>query len=280
MAKPVLKAVRTNAPAGPFHTGTSTAEADGKTSKVFVFEADMETLESATGQTPSIAAVVTSDYAVESSRIDPAGGGMGKLTIVAARNPGAAAASEAVRSTLRIEMEEVQYDLEDHPDLANERETILKWLATDEAVRSQGGAYYWQSPDGVKHAIAGAKALKFIAAYMAGIKQFVRYYPVVERISIWRNPPGMTRNGRSYTGGTPRFSTGIGGYNDPPVTFSGYPAGNWFKSGDKWDENGNETWTRREQWTYTPESKTSTHAWIYTTLGTVGEGGGAQGGGN
>ena len=281
MAKPVLKAIRADAPAGPFHTGTAVAETDGKTSKAFVFEADMETLAGASGQTPSIAAVVTSDYAVESSRLDPAGGGMGKLTIVAVRTPTAAETSAAVRSTLRIGMEEVQYDLEDHPYLAGARATILKWLATDETVREANGNYYWQSPDGAKHAIADATALKFIAAYMAGIRHFVRYYPVVDRISTWRAPPGMTQAGRSFTGGTPLFSAGLGGYDDPPATLSGYPAGNWFKSGDNWEENGNGTWTRREQWTYTPEAKTGTHGWTYTTLGTVSDGGGAaQGGGN
>ena len=279
MAEPVLKAIRAGAKGPPFHVKTAVAETDGKIAKTFTFEGDWAAVAAANGETEAVAAVVTDGHHVESVRREPDGDGMGKLVIDAVYDPiDVPAPAEAVRTTLRIAMEEVQYDLEDHPDLASERETILKWLATDEAVRSDGGAYYWQSPDGAKHAIVGAKALQFIAAYMAGIKQFVRYYPVVERISTWKKPPGMTQNGRSYTGGTPKFSSGLGGYNDPPVALAGYPAGNWFKSGDGWEQNMNRTWTRKEQWTYTPESKTSAHSWIYNTLGTVSDGVAQQGG--
>lgn len=36
------------------------------------------------------------------------------------------------------------------------------------------------------------------------------------------------------------------------------------QSKDSWRENGNRTWTRTEQWTYTPEGSSGDHAWIYT----------------
>lgn len=101
---------------------------------------------------------------------------------------------------------------------------------------------------------------------MAGIKTFNRYFPVIEEISTWSNPPGLSRSGKSFTGGTPTFSSDAGTYDDPPISLNGYPSGHWFKSKDSWAENENRTWTRTAQWTYTPESSSGNHAWIYNEL--------------
>ena len=40
----------------------------------------------------------------------------------------------------------------------------------------------------------------------------------------------------------------------------------YYKSGDGWTENENTTWQRKEEWTYTPESSSGAHAWIYNQL--------------
>ncbi len=136
-------------------------------------------------------------------------------------------------------------------------------VATDEGARADGGAYRYMDAGGELQEVQEEEALKFIAAYMAGIKTFRRYYPVVEKTSLWRNPPGLNRSGRSFTGGSLPFSAGLGTFADPPVSLNGYPSGNWYKSRDSWEEGADRTWTRTEQWTYTPDGAASDHAWIY-----------------
>lgn len=211
---------------------------------------------------------VPSGYDIKESSLDPMGNGLGRLVIKAIDyESGDAQSISPVRSTIEIDMAEVQYDLEDHPHFAGTyREIILRWLATDETARIEvsGGVstYYYKDDDGSKHQIYDDRALQFIAAFNAGIKNFVRFFPVVSKISIWKNPPGMSRSLRSFTGGSPRFSV-AGYWDDPPVTLSGYPAGNWFKSKDSWKEKENTTWERTEQWTYTPDGSSGPHGWIY-----------------
>ena len=264
MAKPILKAIATGKTA-PFRTSVTKQMADASGATV-VIEGPYETLDALTSA--QIDALLPAGYTRETATLDPAGEGMGKLTVrtVAFDNP-AAEGLEPVRTTFRISMQEVQYDLEDHPHLAGARDKILKWLATDETVRVDGNNYYWQDPNGDLHQINDAAAIQFIEAYMAGIKTFVRYYPVITKISTWKNPPGVTMSGRSFTSGTPPFSQGIGGFDNPPLTLSGYPSGYWFKSGDEWTNNGDRTWSREEQWTYTPEGSGGSHAWIYNSRG-------------
>ena len=264
MAKPILKAIAANKTA-PFRTSVTKQMADASGATV-VIEGPYETLDALTSA--QIDALLPAGYTRETATLDPAGEGMGKITVrtVAFDDP-AADNLAPVRTTFRISMQEVQYDLEDHPHLAGARDKILKWLATDETVRVDGNNYYWQDPNGDLHQINDAAAIQFIEAYMAGIKTFVRYYPVITKISTWKNPPGVTMSGRSFTSGTPPFSQGIGGFDNPPLTLSGYPSGYWFKSGDEWTNNGDRTWSREEQWTYTPEGSGGSHAWIYNSRG-------------
>ena len=211
---------------------------------------------------------VPDGYTLESSTCSPSGNGLGKLTVNCLKyDSGSAESFTPVRTTFRVEMQEVQYDLEDHPHLASARDTILKWLATDESKRVDGDTYKYQDADGNLQPVEDDVAIKFCAAYMAGIKTFNRYFPVVERISVWKNPPGLNQSGRSFTGGSPSFSSNVGKYDeDMPLTLSGFGADNWFKSKDSWVQNENRTWTRTEHWTYTPESSSGDHAWIYTEL--------------
>jgi len=205
---------------------------------------------------------------VESSHLSTSGDGMGKLTVRCVRYEVGFSFS-AARSTFRVDMQEVTYDLEDHPAVASDRSIILKWLATDESKRSSGGSYFYSDENGELVAITSEShslALKFISAYMSGIKTFNRYFPVIEKISTYKNPPGMSRIGKSFTGGSPDFSDHIGTYNNPPISLNGYPSNHWFKSKDGWMQNADTTWTRTEQWTYTPESSSGNNAWIYNEL--------------
>ena len=244
---------------GPQTTGTIVSQAD-KRSAVVTVEGPIAALKSADPED-----FVPDGYTLDTSNVTPSGDGLGKLTINCVKYEEGTSFS-AIRTTFRIEMQEVQYDLEDHPYLADARSMILKWLATDEAQRFDGNSYKYMDADGELKTVSGEKALKFCAAYMAGIKTFTRYYPVVEKISTWSNPPGLNMSGKSFSGGSPTFSSDAGKFSEPPISLNGYASTNWFKSKDSWAENENKTWTRTEQWTYTPESSSGSHAWIYNEL--------------
>ena len=198
------------------------------------------------------------------SSLNPSGDGFGVLTVRCQKFETSSSFSP-VRTTFSIDMNEVQYDLEDHPSLSDVRDDILKWLATDEAKRVSDGNYKYMDEDGELQDVSN-EAEKFCKAYMAGIKTFCRFFPVVEKISVYKNPPGMSMSGASFTGGSPDFSNGIGRYDAPPISLNGFPPTNWYKSKDSWRQSENKTWTRTEQWTYTPESSSGTHAWIYNDL--------------
>lgn len=245
---------------GALKTGTAISIAD-KRSAVVTVEGPVDALKSA-----NPADYVPDGYTLDTSNVTPNGNGLGKLTINCVRYENGASFS-ALRTTFSIDMQEVQYDLEDHPYLARSRDKILKWLATDEARRvGKDDEYYFLNADGSVEKTNDDLTKKFCAAYMAGIKTFNRYFPVIEKISTWSNPPGLARSGKSFTGGTPVFSSNAGKFDTPPISLNGYPPNNWFKSRDKWNENENHTWTRTEQWTFTPESSSGDHAWIYNYL--------------
>jgi len=218
------------------------------------------------------AAWCPSGYVVESSSVASTGDGMGKMTIRAVKyNEGMTFNAEKV--TFRIDMAETQYDLKDHPHLSSDKDIIIKWLATEESKRKIGNKYYYAQADAqgnitYTEIVSNDHpfAMKFINAFYANITTFVRYFPVIEKISTYKNPPGLSRNGKSFTGGSPTFSANMGHFEAPPLTLNGYAAANWFKSKDSWIENADTTWTRTEQWTYTPESSGGTNAWVYNTL--------------
>ena len=276
MSAPVLKKGR----GGPVETGQTRTKSD-KDGVTVVVEGVCHELEMLRGQ--QIAQYVPSGYTFVSSRISPTGNGFGELSISCVKydNEGASGLAP-VRSTFRIKMAAVQYDLEDHPYLKGTyRDICLKWLATDEAVRvkQDGGdtKYYYTNENGDPHEINDDRALKFCAAYMAGIRTFNRYFPVIDKISIWKNPPGLLRSNNSFTSGSPKFSANMGRWDDPPISLNGFGSGHWFKSDDSWEENENKTWTETEQWTYTPEKSNGDHSWIYRELDSgTGNGGGAS----
>ncbi len=259
MAAPVKKL----GTGGGVRTGVTTEIAD-KNGKTVVFEGAVAELEGM-----SLDGKIPSGYVPVRSVLTPTGGGMGRLTVsCVAYEEATVETSQPVRTTIEIEMEEVTYDLVDHPYLATVRETCRKWLATDEAKRvavvGQDTKYYYTDKTGTEVEVENATALKFCKAYMAGIKSFVRYFPVIVRNSIYKNPPGLTRSERSFTGGSPKFSSDCGLFSTPPVSLSGYASTNWFKGGDRWRERGDTTWELQEKWTYTPDGSTGPHAWIYT----------------
>ena len=244
---------------GAQKTGTSITTSD-KRSAVVTVEGPIDALKAA-----NPADYVPAGYTLDTSNVTPNGNGLGKLTINCVRYEDGASFS-ALRTTFSIDMQEVQYDLEDHPSIKDVRNIVLMWLATDESKRVDGDNYMYMDKDGALQKVTGNAAIRFCAAYMAGIKTFNRYFPVIEKISTWSNPPGLSRSGKSFTGGTPMFSSNAGKFDSPPISLNGYPATNWFKSHDKWVENENKTWTHTEQWTYTPESSSGDHAWIYNEL--------------
>lgn len=205
-------------------------------------------------------------FTVETSSLASTGDGLGKLTVRCVKYDNGFSFS-SVKTTFRVDMQEVTYDLEDHPHVKSVRNTILMWLATAESKRVGVSSYMYEDKDGYMQTIGNQLAIKFCEAYMSGITTFNRYFPVIEKISTWRNPPGMNMSGRSFTGGSPTFSNNVGKYDPPPLSLSGFAQSNyWFKSKDSWVQNADTTWTRTEQWTYTPESSSGQNAWIYNNL--------------
>lgn len=228
--------------------------------------------------TPAVIALVDptsfvpEGYTLDTSTVSRTGDGMAKLTARATLYGQDGASLVPKRTTFKIDMVETQYDLQDHPAFKDPgvKATILAWLATDDRRKTmtRGGAvfYTYDDENGAKTEITDQTAIKFCAAYFAGIRTFVRYFPVIDKISILSRPAGMLMNGASFTGGSPAFAADLGHYAEPPLTLSGYPQNHWFKSGDNYQHQENRTWTRNEQWTYTPEPSDGAHAWIYNSL--------------
>lgn len=263
MSQPILKA----GSEGPVITGGELHRSD-RDSRTVIYEgpyAALEEFDLEIAGSDDLTSVIPEGYTLESRKLVPEGVGFGRLILNLIRfddpndtNP------TPIRETVSVDMAEVQYDLEDHPALADARADILAWLATDENIRIKDGKYFKLDPNADSPVeIDDALALKFIAAYLSGIKTFNRYFPVIEKVSIWRNPPGLNRVGRSFTSGSPEFSDSIGHFDTPPISLSGFDNANYFKSKDSWHQNENKTWSRTEQWTYTPEGSTGQHAWIY-----------------
>jgi hypothetical protein len=245
--------------------------------------------------TPAVIALVDpasfapKGYTLDTSTVSKAGDGMAKLTVRSTLYGEDGESLVPKRVTFKIDMVETQYELQDHPLFAAAavKAKILAWLATDDRrktmTRGQVVFYTYDDENGVSQEIKDNTVIKFCAAYFAGIKTFVRYFPVIDKISILSRPAGMLMNGASFTGGSPAFAADLGHYAEPPLTISGYPQNHWFKSGDNYQQQENRSWTRTEQWTYTPDGSDGSHAWIYAAAGNGGsgngQGGNGQGGG-
>lgn len=215
---------------------------------------------------------VPAGYIIDSSNLSEHGDGFGTLTIHCVTYESGSSFS-AARSTFRVDMMETSIDLIAHPKLSGVTDICAKWLATDLADRGpdeSGKFYYRAKPEEGKEKgelieITDQASIDFCSAYSSGITTYLRFDPVIEQIDIWKNPPGLNRSGdtTSFSGGSPTFSSDVGKWSPPPITLSGYPTENWFKSKDSWIENANKTWTRTQVWTYSPDGSTGTHSWIY-----------------
>lgn len=187
--------------------------------------------------------------------------------------------------TYEIDMVECQMDLVTHPKIvANDTalDECIKWLASDETQRYDNGNFFWIDADGVKQPVSQDEALAFCQAWMHGIRTFNRYYPVVTKESTYTRIPGLTMgalaNRFSITGGKAKFAQDIGTFSYPDIQLDGFDKDGFFKSGDGYRTAGKKSWTRTEQWTWTPDGRESDFAWIYTELasGSGNNGGGAN----
>lgn len=210
------------------------------------------------------ATYVPSGYTYDTHTLAATGDGMGKLSVRCIKFE-AGSDFSPVRTTFEVDMQEVTYDLVSHPHLSEVVGICSQWIG-DGCIAHDGGYYTKNAETGEEEEINDDTACQFCAAYSAGIRTYVRYFPVISKVSNWKNPPGLTRNGTSFSGGSMPFSDNIGTFDSPPITLEGYSSGNFFKSADRWAQSENKTWTRTEQWTYTPEGEGGEHGWIYEEL--------------
>lgn len=245
---------------GPYKTGSSTSKAD-KDSTVVIVEGDLRQLRQ---QNPD--AFCPAGMVVENSNINQTSGGHGKLTIRCINYGQGDVSTTPTRITWRISMAEVQTDLKRHPhfDGNDARGQIEAWLATDIDKRydDNDNPQYIQA-DGTPHPITDT-AKDYVTAYEKGIENYVRHFPVIEKISYYKTLPGCSMIRNSTTSGkVSKFSANIDTWDVPDVTLSGFADTGWFKSGDDYQQGNDLVWTRTEQWTWTPDGSDSETGWIY-----------------
>jgi len=207
------------------------------------------------------ATYVPDGYTYDTHTLAATGDGMGKLTVRCVRFESGNDFAP-VRTTFEVDMQETTYDLVSHPHLSGVVGICNQWVS-DGCIAHDGNYYTKNAETEAEEQITNNTAIQFCAAYSSGIRNYVRYFPVISKVSTWKNPPGLTRSGTSFSGGSLPFSSTLGKFDTPPITLSGFAANNYFKSADRWCQAENKTWTRTEQWTYTPEGSTGNHAWIY-----------------
>ena len=267
-------------------TGVATTREDNL-ELVITIEGPLSTLESIAPEKGAIYSAafpyIPNDGSyVQRSRVVSDGKGGGTLTVHCV-NPGADSQQDPApptKITYRIEMAEERTDLIAHPEITKSSSTVaecLKWLATDDAKKvDENGDYQYDNGDGTFTAITDAMAEKFCQAWMHGIKTFNRYFPVIEKISTYKRVPGLTMNGASITSGTASFSSDIGKWDAPTINLSGYASTGFFKSKDSWVQNAKNSWTRTEQWVWTPDGSGSDYGWIYESTSSANNGGGGN----
>lgn len=205
-----------------------------------------------------------SSYTIEDAKVSSTGDGGGKMTILCVNYGSDQSGARLLKTTWRVEMAEVSTNLKHHPHFQSNDAVrqIDAWLNTDAADRfdDQGNAQYVDA-EGEKHPLT-APATDYVKAYVKGIETYNRYFPVVQKISTYSRLPGGTMSERSTTGGTATFST-CGTFDPPELSLQGYASAKFFKSGDAWQENNDRTWTRTQEWTWTPDKSADT-SWIYS----------------
>ena len=245
---------------GPYVTGKSTSKSD-KEATVVKVEGDLVSLRALDPDAFCPAGMV-----VENSNVDPTSGGHGRLTIRCINYGQGDVSTTPTRVTWRISMAEVQTDLKRHPHFEGNdaRGQIEAWLATDIDKRydDNDNPQYVQA-DGTPHPLT-APATDYVTAYEKGIENYVRHFPVIEKISYYKTLPGCSMIRNSTTSGkVSKFSANIDTWDVPDVTLSGFANTGWFKSGDDYQQGNDLVWTRTEQWTWTPDGSNSETGWIY-----------------
>lgn len=249
---------------GPYVTGKTTTKAD-KESTVVEVEGELATLRRLNPDT-----VCPAGMTVENSTVSPTAGGHGKLTVRCVDYGTGDVSTTPTRITWRISMAEVTTDLRRHPHFdADALKEIDAWLATDPGKRySEQGKPQYVDAEGTAHELT-APATDYVTAYEKGIENYVRHFPVIEKISYYKTLPGCSMTKNSTTGGTvSQFSANIDKWDVPAVKLAGYANTGWFKSGDDYTQGNDLVWVRTEQWTWTPEGSDSSTGWIYASSST------------
>ena len=261
------------ATATPVGLQTGLGKQNGDTSAVVITvegpAAALESIVPNQGDTTTQCAYVPAGCYVQTASLS--GDGRGNATLrITCIDPSYGSGSSSIlptKVTYRIEMAEERTDLISHPHVADFVDILVKWMGTADTQKYDAAAeqYQYDTGDGITFAhITEQAAIDFCTAWMHGIKTYNRYFPVVEKISIYKRPPGMTMNGASISGGSPTFSSDIGTWDAPNITLNGFPSTGFFKSKDSYVQNANTSWTRTEQWVWTPDGSSSNYGWIYS----------------
>ena len=229
---------------------------------------DIVTVEGPVSSTKNadLARFVPKDCNIVNSHFENDGNGFGKWTLKCEPYETEYDGSSPFRVTWKIDMVEVQKDLKTHPSVVGDRTTIERWLATDAEKRvDENGNPQWIDANGTAHEIEdNTGAWKYGDAYMRGIESYVVHYPVVEKISYYKSIPGCSTYKGTITHGNAQFSKDIDCWSSPGITLAGYSSDGWLKTGDGYQQDGGKAWVRTEQWTWTPDGRSSPTGWIYS----------------
>ena len=208
---------------------------------------------------------------IRNYKIDRMDGEMGRITVecVEANNT-----QRPYHQTVDIDIAQVEKKLINHPLMKNvvtQREIRL-WEQTEPNLQfSEEG-----EPQSMYNLTTGEaldapvkldnpEAIKYAKAKLIGVESYSVYLPVVTRVSQYLELPGVNvdQSDMSVSGtANPQGIGKLGEFDNDgvPIGVSGFSGGMWFKSGDKFQQNANGSWTRTETWTYTNDLRTT---WIY-----------------
>ena len=209
---------------------------------------------------------VPSGFHLVNSHVKSTGNGFGRLDVVCEESEFNYDGSGPYRVTYRIDMLEVQKDLKNHPSVIRDRVNIERWLNTEASKRIDAdGDPQWVDENGIGHKInEGTGAWLYGDAYMRGIESYVVHYPIIEKISHYRNLPGCQLYQGKVSGGSVTFSKEVDKWGAPEISLSGFASSGWIKTGDSYQQDGGRVWVRTEQWTWTPDGASSPTGWIYS----------------
>lgn len=230
-----------------------------------VVEGKFEDLESSCYS--DVSSYLPADYVVDNKVLMANGDGFGSINIRCVKpGDGSGLTTLPDFETWSVDMAAVTKSLQSHPKLEGKRWMCEFWLNTDPLKRVDPDGetfYYCDTPDGEPKEITDEDVNNFCRAHVDGITTYNEYLPVVNHISTYKRLPGASMNEKSTTSGQAKFSDKIGKFDDPALLLQGYGSGHWFKSGDRWQQNADQSWTRTEEWTYTPDTSSTGHGWIY-----------------